>query len=69
MKKKVFLLLPLLLISSCSLKNNYDYINEEFDINSEIEESKSIQSKIDLIKNKIKYNEYLKEMLDEAKQR
>ena len=31
MKKNVFLLLPLLLISSCSLKNNYDYINEEFD--------------------------------------
>ena len=31
MKKSVFLLLPLLLISSCSLKNNYDYINEEFD--------------------------------------
>ena len=31
MKKNVFLLLPLLLISSCSLKNNYDYVNEEFD--------------------------------------
>lgn len=35
-------------------------INEEFDINSELEESKSIQSKIDLIKNKIQQMEELK---------
>ncbi len=31
MKKQVFLLLPLLLLTSCSLTNTYDYENKEYD--------------------------------------